>query len=236
MNKDLELGKRIAWLRKYRNLKQIEVAKVLGIAYQSYQAYEYGSHPSRKNLELILNYYNCSRSWLLTGEGEPFPGARQKYPEVCGPPAPTETTKESPLSPPVPAAPYPQEFRVSDALTMTARVLESGTSYATALYLNIQHFDRAIKAEERIAQVEQAQAEMTAKNREFEARSLNFEQIVEKMQDRMQDLEEKVVGLNGEVAGLKEENASLRKENAYLKDKLTKPGEVIPDAAEGGTA
>jgi hypothetical protein len=40
-----------------------------------------------------------------------------------------------------------QEFRISDALAMCARVLESGTSYATALYLNIQHFDRAVQAE-----------------------------------------------------------------------------------------
>ncbi len=46
------------------------------------------------------------------------------------------------------------EFKVSDALTMAARVLESGTSYATALLLNIQHFDRAIQAETRITQLE----------------------------------------------------------------------------------
>ncbi len=46
-------------------------------------------------------------------------------------------------------------------MIMTARVLESGTSYATALYLNIVHFDRALAAEitnakfqERIANLE----------------------------------------------------------------------------------
>lgn len=37
---------------------------------------------------------------------------------------------------------------------MAVRVLESGTSYATALFLNIQHFDRAIRAEMRIQQLE----------------------------------------------------------------------------------
>ena len=46
------------------------------------------------------------------------------------------------------------KFKVSDALTMAARVLESGTSYAMALLLNIQHFDRAIQAETRITQLE----------------------------------------------------------------------------------
>jgi hypothetical protein len=38
-------------------------------------------------------------------------------------------------------------IRISEALAMTAKVLESGTTYATALYLNIQHFSRAIDAE-----------------------------------------------------------------------------------------
>lgn len=37
--------------------------------------------------------------------------------------------------------------RVSAAITMTLRILNSETSYSDALYLNIVHFDRAIQAE-----------------------------------------------------------------------------------------
>lgn len=37
---------------------------------------------------------------------------------------------------------------------MAARVLESGTTYAIALYLNIEHFDRAIQAEARVTALE----------------------------------------------------------------------------------
>jgi transcriptional regulator with XRE-family HTH domain len=60
----------------------------------------------------------------------------------------------------VPAA--SREFRVSEALTMVARVLESETSYATALYLNIQHFDRVIATEARIAQLESSRRDFEA--------------------------------------------------------------------------
>lgn len=78
MDKDLKLGERIAWLRKNRNLEQNKAAQAIGIKFHTYQPYEYGKHPSRKNLELILNFYGCSRSWLLTGEGSPYPDQQEK--------------------------------------------------------------------------------------------------------------------------------------------------------------
>jgi|GEM_PF-3555670 transcriptional regulator with XRE-family HTH domain len=75
--KDIGLGKRIAWLRKNRGLEQKEAAEQIGILYGTYQLYEYGNHPSRKNIELILAFYKCSRAWLLTGEGVPYPDRPQ---------------------------------------------------------------------------------------------------------------------------------------------------------------
>lgn len=47
-------------------------------------------------------------------------------------------------------------FKMSEMLSMTARVLESGTTYAVALAYNIQHFDRAITAESRIDKLQQS--------------------------------------------------------------------------------
>ena len=96
-----------------------------------------------------MKKYNFSSDWLDSGRGEPFPGARIKYPEVCGHEESTgvheimdsygkEANKHLNQG---------REFRISDALTMCTRVLESGTSYATALYFNIEHFDRAVKSE-----------------------------------------------------------------------------------------
>ena len=45
-------------------------------------------------------------------------------------------------------------FDLADATQMAIRVLDSNTSYAEALFLNIFHFDRAIKAEARITNLE----------------------------------------------------------------------------------
>lgn len=73
MGKDLELGKRIAWLRTNKGLEQKEIAKAIDIIYGTYQLYEYGNHPNRKNIDKILKYYKCDLSWLLTGEGVPYP-------------------------------------------------------------------------------------------------------------------------------------------------------------------
>ncbi|HPN08362.1 MAG TPA: helix-turn-helix domain-containing protein [Syntrophales bacterium] len=87
MGKDFELGKRIAWLRTNRGMEQKAAAEALGIAYFTYQHYEYGNHPSRKNIDHILNYYKCAKSWLLTGEGFPYPDSPEKKP--------TELTVES---------------------------------------------------------------------------------------------------------------------------------------------
>jgi len=123
-----------------------------------------GHHlPNSTALAKIINQFpdnNVDMNWLLTGKGEPFPGARAQFPEVCGDLIYKDTERVNgalPVSGPTPGytgKPEDTEIKVSDALTMTARVLESGTSYATALYLNIVHFDQAIQAEKRITKLE----------------------------------------------------------------------------------
>lgn len=63
-----------------------------------------------------------------------------------------------------------QGFKVSEALTMAARVLESRTSYALALFTNIQHFDRAIQAEARISDLERLNRDQADRLTKAEAR------------------------------------------------------------------
>ena len=46
-------------------------------------------------------------------------------------------------------------FKISEDLTLTAKILESQTPYAIALRLNIRSFARALQAESRIDQIEQ---------------------------------------------------------------------------------
>lgn len=156
---DIEFGRRIVLLRERKKLSRAAAAKQSQMGLSALQQYESGILPGPKNTDKLIAFYGCSKAWLLAGEGEPFPAAREKYAVACDPPAEdvlrepvgVHPTARSGSIDPLSSA---QGFRVSDALTMTARVLESGTSYATALYLNIVHFERAVTAESRIAHLE----------------------------------------------------------------------------------
>ncbi|GEM_PF-5261016 len=146
----------------------------------------------------ICNEFGVREEWILTGKGEKF--KREQVEEYKD----AETVKGTIQS----------EFRVSEALTMCARVLESGTSYATALYLNIQHFERAVAAEERITIVEKQQADIESRNRAFE----------QKMQAEFLEMKR----MMGE---LRQENQSLRTEVNRLKST-----HEVPDGGEGSLA
>jgi len=183
----MELSDRLKWLRKRVGLSsKSAAAEALNIKYGTYQRYEYGGQPSRKNYKIIADYYQCSLPWLMTDQGEPFPRT------AAGPAQPDPQTApsrgdEAPATAEARSAPI--EFRISDALAMTARVLESRTSYATALYLNIVHFDRAVSSESIVSKCEEdlrAQGELLAK-----------------MQTRLDELERKNENLKQEIRELK---------------------------------
>lgn len=67
-------GNRLIYLRKKERLSQEEAAQKIGIGLRTLQSHEYGQWPNRNNLEKYIDFYKCSRIWLLTGEGEPFQG------------------------------------------------------------------------------------------------------------------------------------------------------------------
>jgi phage repressor protein C with HTH and peptisase S24 domain len=88
------LNKRIAWAIKIitadndldKGITDVALAKLLGTNKNTLAVYR-----NMKGLlkgEVIDNLvarYNFSPDWFFKGEGEPFPGARGKYPDVCGP-------------------------------------------------------------------------------------------------------------------------------------------------------
>ena len=165
--------------------------------------------PKHEFIKAFCSKYNYNESWFLYGVGEPFPGARAKYPEVCGP-MPGMSYDElaggagrgGPVADPAGAftpRPLPeqageavqaaQEFKISDALAMAARVLESGTTYGIALYLNIVHFDRAVIMEAHHQRCLDEMREMKEK--------------IDKMQGGLDEV-------NKTVKRLEEENRDLR--------------------------
>jgi len=125
-----------------------QLARNAGIPQSTFHNYIKGRLPSIEHLIHIHNTYRIDLTWLLTGKGEMFVGGK-------------EADLDTPERP---------EFKISDALAMAARVLESGTTYATALYLNIQHFDRAVQAENRMTHLETGMEALLSKISHLEQR------------------------------------------------------------------
>jgi|GEM_PF-4273413 len=67
---DIEFGKRVAFLRRQSGLTQAEIAYKLGVSYSGYQRYEAGGMPNQRNIKRICDFFECNKTWLLTGEGE----------------------------------------------------------------------------------------------------------------------------------------------------------------------
>jgi len=148
------------------SLTQKRFAEKIGVHIGTVQLYETGNIPKGDVLQRICENFGVNINWLLTGKGKPclhylndmekvdvtindqapFYGLRKQLGEKNGDETPGAERLNTPIH---------EDFKLSEALTMAARVLESHTSYAGALYLNIQHFDRAIAAEKRIAQLEE---------------------------------------------------------------------------------
>lgn len=89
-----DLASRTAWaiqtIKDNRDLDKgindVDLAKILGTDKNTLARYrQMKGLPQGKVLERLVSHYNFSPQWLFKGQGEPFPGAMNKYPEVCGP-------------------------------------------------------------------------------------------------------------------------------------------------------
>jgi hypothetical protein len=192
---DVEFKKRVGWainrISSDKHLGNIEIAKLLSSSATTVSNYR--TEKNSPKTAFIISFckeFRYNQDWFMTGSGEPFPGARDKYPEICGPEESIsmheimgsygKEIKNTPNQ--------GKEFRISDALMMCTRVLESGTSYATALYFNIEHFDRAVKSE-----INQSQCMEDIK-------SMN--DTISKMQTRMDEVEKDNKKLRDEIKKL----------------------------------
>jgi transcriptional regulator with XRE-family HTH domain len=149
------LAERLKWLRqKYGFKSKSEAASYIGIKYGSYQGWEYGLSPGRKNAEKLAAFYKCSLSWLMTGEGEPYPNGDQDNHSPFA---------ERDLAAPLynkDTLPVSQEINIDEAIGKTYKVLKSGTPYAVALYLNIQQFSSALDTSIEISAYKEELAEL----------------------------------------------------------------------------
>jgi hypothetical protein len=160
-----KLTERVAWAIKIiatdddldKGVTDVVLAKILGTNKDTLAVYRReGGLLKGGVINGLVACYHFSPQWLFNGEGEPFPGARARYPAVCGPetiPPVTDTATSvhnKDNLPPV-AAGDAQKINIEEAMGKTYAVLTSGTAYSVALYLNIQQFKSAVDASREIA-------------------------------------------------------------------------------------
>lgn len=87
-----DLKDRVAWaifkFKEKTKLSHPEIGEILGVDKNTIATYinKKGSLKGRVLERLISNqYFSFNSLWLMENRGEPFLGAREKYPEVCGP-------------------------------------------------------------------------------------------------------------------------------------------------------
>jgi hypothetical protein len=138
---------------------------------------------------MFLYKYCFQLDWFVSGQGEPFPGARQEYPDICGPEdeRPDHARHTEPPSVSESPPPYTDNLSIADDLTKTARVLESKTPYATALHLLLNSLHRAIEVEAKHSDI----------NKRFDA----LQNRLSDVEKRNDELSREVIILRGQLLG-----------------------------------
>jgi len=144
-------------------------AEMIGCATSTINSYRRKiTLPGLEFFVIFLYKYSFRLDWFVKGEGEPFPGARDKYPEVCGPVPAAHTYKMGALPPDVEVQSPPASYdptsthstpvrgditiNVHEATGKAFHILSSGTPYAVALYLNIQQFSASLDSSRELMQ------------------------------------------------------------------------------------
>jgi len=143
--KDKMFGRRLFMLRNRLELTQDEAAKKIGVSYSAIQSNEAGQRPNSNNLHKYVSFYECSMSWLLTGEGQPYPDGSDtpiynKVEDGAGKVSPPDAEYEL-HGGWKPRAQSEEWNLVGKAL----EVLTSETIYKTALAANINAFYHALE-------------------------------------------------------------------------------------------
>jgi hypothetical protein len=145
------LKERVRWAIGYicDNFKMTneKIGKEMGCATSTINSYRSKITVPGMDFSAYLKKYNFSSDWLNSGTGEPFPGAREKYPEVCGPAdyiGVRDNTDQYGTLVPDTLFKSDQKINIEEAMGKTYKVLNAGTALSVALYMNIQQFAAAL--------------------------------------------------------------------------------------------
>jgi hypothetical protein len=138
----------INWIKAEKGETDHSLAKRWGIDKNTVAVYCEGKGIVKgAALSSIVKDFGVSGEWLIAGKGEPFPGAHEKYPEICGPDW-ERPGSSMPHAVAEAVSSYGKSmdphFHIEEAMGKAYKVMLSGTPYAVALYLNIIQFSSAL--------------------------------------------------------------------------------------------
>lgn len=165
----MEFKERVAWvlniIKEREKLNNIQLSKILGVDKNTIQAYTHAKADIKGSaLSSLVKEYRINGAWIISGIGEPFPGAREKFPEICGNPDFTvdqynqmeeclhNYTREAIVS--------HDSINIDEAWGKAYKVLKAGTALSVALYMNIQQFAAALDAGEDLKRCRQEIADL----------------------------------------------------------------------------
>jgi regulator of replication initiation timing len=204
-----------------RGLTNKTIAPLVGVSSVTVNNYRTKNrYPKSSFIKEFCKAFGFNEGWFYTGQGEPFPGARAKYPEVCGP-------EVQPLPPPgaIPPPPHPAASilpapdygdtgidPVIQAMSDIKDIFNSGDPILIpAIQANLNAFKRALLREQQFAQVIQ-------ENRELKERIAKLEALC----GRIPELEAEIASLRAENKALREENELIRQENKALRTDINR--------------
>jgi len=153
----MEERERLAWVINRivdeHHITNFALAKKWGISKETVQSYRNARGNAKGAvLSSLSKDYGYDGLWLITGRGEPFPGARAKFPEVCGDPEITEDNvkrvTDSVIQQQIDQGVRPpqdlwnslspeQKINLEEAMGKAYKLLTSGTDLSFILYAKI---------------------------------------------------------------------------------------------------
>jgi uncharacterized protein YjlB len=141
----------INYICNYRQMTNEKIAKDMKRATSTINSYRCMITKPGMDFLIYMQKYNFSLDWFTSGYGEPYPGAAEKFPEVCGPLGVTKDQEyqitesmHSQAKEAIAECSSNRKINIDDAQGKAYRVLSAGTALSVALYMNIQQFAAAL--------------------------------------------------------------------------------------------
>ena len=180
----MSIGERIKKIRG--DLSRKEFIKRIGVSQASLTNYETKNMtPKGEVLQKICEEFGADLQWLLTGKESPeFTLSLDREIRVTHDSALALTCVQDGAVAESQGEYATNAFKVSEALTMAVKILESNTSFATALYLDIQHFYRAVQSEERFMTLLDEKKKLVKKVQDVEKNCEKLKKRIDRIDNR----------------------------------------------------